>query len=208
MTHEEQEKLRTTIPTVSTILSTGEIVELVYDARSGRTQLAVGHDGEHEIVDAVPIDSNSKLVPYSADNNLIKHQVLLLPDNVGPFESVSQLIAEIDEYMYRYVDLSENFRKVAAYYVLLSWVYDGFNELPYLRLRGDFGSGKSRALTVIGSLCYKAFFASGASTVSPIFHLLDAFGGTLVVDEADFRFSDEKAELVKILNNGNVRGFP
>lgn len=30
----------------------------------------------------------------------------------------------------------------------------------------------------------------------------------MVLDEADFRFSDEKAELVKILNNGNVKGFP
>ena len=32
--------------------------------------------------------------------------------------------------------------------------------------------------------------------------------GSLIVDEGDFRFSDEKAELVKILNNGNGRGFP
>jgi hypothetical protein len=30
----------------------------------------------------------------------------------------------------------------------------------------------------------------------------------LIVDEGDFRFSDEKAEVVKILNNGNARGFP
>jgi hypothetical protein len=28
------------------------------------------------------------------------------------------------------------------------------------------------------------------------------------MDESDFRFSDEKAEIVKILNNGNVKGFP
>jgi hypothetical protein len=61
---------------------------------------------------------------------------------------------------------------------------------------------------VIGSICYKPFFASGASTVSPIFHTLDAFRGTLIFDEADFRFSDERAEIVKILNNGNVRGLP
>jgi hypothetical protein len=54
----------------------------------------------------------------------------------------------------------------------------------------------------------KGFFASGASTVSPIFHTLNAFRGTLIFDEADFRFSDEKAEIVKILNNGNVRGLP
>ena len=80
--------------------------------------------------------------------------------------------------------------------------------MPYLRLRGDYGSGKTRALLTIGSICYKGFFASGASTVSPIFHTLDAFQGTLIFDEADFRFSDEKAEIVKILNNGNVRGMP
>src|SRR2546428_142918 len=59
-----------------------------------------------------------------------------------------------------------------------------------------------------GALCYKPIFASGASTVSPLFRILDSMRGTLIVDEGDFRFSDEKAELVKILNNGNGRGFP
>src|SRR5207245_10022378 len=43
---------------------------------------------------------------------------------------------------------------------------------------------------------------------SRIFPPLYACWGTLSVDEADFRFSDEKAEIVKILNNGNVRGLP
>ena len=90
----------------------------------------------------------------------------------------------------------------------LTWVYDAFNEVPYLRLRGDYGTGKTRGLIAIGSLCYKAFFASGASTTSPIFHTLDAFGGTLLLDEADFRFSDATAQLVKIFNNGTVRGLP
>src|SRR5262249_48376723 len=112
------------------------------------------------------------------------------------------------KHVQHYVSLSASFLQIAATYVLLTWVYDAFNELPYLRFRGDYGSGKSRALTVFGSIAYKGFFASGASTVSPIFHTLDTFAGTLVLDEADFRFTDEKAELVKILNNGNARGFP
>ena len=106
------------------------------------------------------------------------------------------------------MDVSPLFEKIASYYILFSWVYDGFNELPYLRVRGDPGSGKTRFLLTIGSLCYKPIFASGASTVSPIFRILDSFHGTLIVDEGDFRFSDEKAEVVKILNNGNVKGFP
>ena len=97
---------------------------------------------------------------------------------------------------------------IAAHYVLLTWVHDAFNELPYLRFQGAYGTGKTRALLAIGSLCYKAFFASGASTVSPIFHVLEAFGATLVLDEADLRFSDATADLTKILNNGSTKGLP
>lgn len=154
------------------------------------------------------VPEEGKLVPYSATNNLIKHEVVLLAEHPEPFGSVSELISDIQAYLYRYIDLGDSFRTLVCYYVLLTWVYDAFNELPYLRLRGDYGSGKTRALFVIGSLCNKAFFASGASTMSPLFHTLDTFRGTLLFDEADFRFSDEKAELVKIFNNGNVRGFP
>jgi len=32
--------------------------------------------------------------------------------------------------------------------------------------------------------------------------------GTLILDEADFRFSDTKSEIIKILNNGFSKGFP
>ena len=133
---------------------------------------------------------------------------MVLPSAVEPYGSVNDLITDIRTYLARYLDLSPAFTILAPYYIRLSWVYDAFQEVPYIRFRGDLGSGKTRALLVIGSLCYKGFFASGASTVSPIFHTLDAFRGTLILDEADFRFSDEQSELVKILNNGNVRGFP
>ncbi len=196
------------LPIVSRRLPTGELVELVYDSESKRTQFAVGKGEDVHLVDRYEAPEGQLLVPYSPQNNLIRHEVLLLASRPEPFGCVSDLVSRIEAYLTRYVDLSEGFQALAAYYILLTWVYDAFNEVPYLRFRGDFGSGKSRALFVVGSLCSKAFFASGASTVSPIFHTLDTFRGTLLFDEADFRFSDEKAELVKILNNGNVRGFP
>jgi len=198
---------RARIPTVSRILDDGQIIELVYLDDQRKTALAV-FDGQNvRLLDTV-LYGASELSPVPATNNLIKHGALLLPGKPQPYGSVAELIESIREYVHRYVDLSERFQRIASYYVLLTWVYDAFNELPYLRLRGDFGSGKTRALIVIGSLCYKTFFASGASTVSPIFHTLDTFRGTLIFDEADFRFSDERAELVKIFNNGNAKGFP
>lgn len=196
------------IPAVSRRLPGGALLELIYQIDTRRTAFAVFHGGQVSVESSLEVDAGERLVPIPATNNLIKHGALLLPDKPEPYGSTDELIGAIQEYLYRYVDLSERFQRIASYYILLTWVYDAFNELPYLRLRGDFGSGKTRALIVIGSLCYKAFFASGASTVSPIFHTLDTFRGTLIFDEADFRFSDEKSELVKIFNNGNAKGFP
>lgn len=204
----ETEKSSRTLPVAWKRLPDGGIAELVFNAKRNTTSFSVYRNGLVVEQDAIELDDGTKLVPISSENNLIKHRCILLPEYADNYESVTELLASIGGYLYKYVDLSHSFRKIAACYVLLTWVYDAFNELPYLRLRGDFGSGKTRALTVIGSMCYRPFFASGASTVSPIFHTLDSFGGTMVFDEADFRFSDEKSELVKIFNNGNVKGFP
>lgn len=58
-----------------------------------------------------------------------------------------------------------------------SLLYD-FNEWSYLRFMGDGGSDKTRFLLTTGSLCYKPKYPSGASTVSPLFRVLDMLKGT------------------------------
>ncbi len=192
---------------VSLVQDNGELVETVLDPDTGQTALLVAQGNDVAIVPFLDQDG-AQCVPVRGANNLLKHRAVLLPSGTAEFDGTDALCADISAYIQRYVSLPERALQLAVAYVLLSWVYDAFNEVPYLRFRGDYGTGKTRALLVIGSITYKPFFASGASTVSPIFHTLDLFRGTLVFDEADFRFSDEKAELVKILNNGNVDGFP
>src|SRR5258708_7042576 len=192
---------------ISEIEENGTIVETILRPQKNDTAFVIARSDNVEIKPAWDV-RGTEYVPIRAINNLLKHGALLLPSDVASYGNTEGLAAEIEAYIRRYVSLSKQAIGLAAVYVLLSWAYDSFNEVPYLRFRGDYGTGKTRALMVIGSLCYKAFFASGASTVSPIFHTLDTFKGTLIFDEADFRFSDEKAELVKILNNGNVKGFP
>src|ERR1700722_3755950 len=196
------------IPTVSAILEDGTIVELVYQAATRRTLFALYSAGRWTLQPHVDVDKKVRLIPFSPNNNLIKNEAVLLPSKPRGYGNEKELLSLVQEFIHRYVDFNPTFEKIATYYVVLSWLYDAFNDLPYLRLRGDYGTGKTRALLVIGSICCKPFFASGASTISPIFHTLDAFRGTLIFDEADFRFSDERAEIVKILNNGNVRGLP
>lgn len=196
-------------PTVSYTSPDGLLAETLVTPGATEACFAIREPGAPpRIATHLDLPNGERLVPYSATNNLIATGCVLLPSALEPFEDKAALIADIRAFMRRYVDLSEAFEAIAAHYVLLSWVHDAFQELGYLRFRGDYGTGKTRALLVVGSLCYKPFFASGASTVSPIFHVLEAFNPTLVLDEADFKFSDATADLAKILNNGTVAGLP
>ena len=192
---------------VSATLPDGALAEMLYRPEERRTLFCVSDGGQVRYENELAVNGR-RLVPYSPHNNLLANEVVLFPSEPAEFGSERELVAAIRAFIHRYVDVSPLFEQIASYYVLFSWVYDAFNELPYLRLRGDMGTGKTRFLLIAGSLCYKPIFASGASTVSPLFRILDEMRGTLIVDEGDFRFSDEKAEIVKILNNGNARGFP
>ncbi len=183
------------------------LIEMIYDPIEKATTLAIYKDGEVKYEQSILVDGK-KLVPYSPYNNLIQHKVVLFPSEAKDYKSESELTKEIKDFIYRHVDLSPFFQKLTPYYVLFSWVYDCFNEVPYLRFIGDTGSGKTRAIETIGSICYKPIFATGGASVSPIFRILDLFKGTLLIDEADYRFSDEKAEIIKILNCGNTPTFP
>jgi hypothetical protein len=186
----------------------GTLIEMVYRPETAETIFAIYKDGQVTYASQFSHRDNEAFVPYSASNNLIRNRIVLFASEAIAYESEDALINEIRSFIHRYVDVSPLFETVAVYYVLLSWIYEDFNELPYLRIRGDFGSGKTRFLLIAGSLMFRPIFASGASTISPIFRILDSFRGTLLIDEGDFRMSDEKAELIKILNNGNARGFP
>lgn len=196
-------------PVMSHIASDGSVIETLYDRAEASTAFAVGRpDGSIEIAPHIDLPNGERLVPYSGSNNLLTTGCVLLPSEVGEVGDKGDVLQAISDYLARYVELSPAFAEIVPYYVLLTWVYDAFSELGYLRFRGDYGCGKTRALLTVGSICYKPFFASGASTISPIFHILDGVRGVLVLDEADFRFSDMTGELTKVLNNGTTDGLP
>jgi hypothetical protein len=204
----KEEKKPQTIPTASAVLPSGELVEMVYDPGERRTRFVSGTGDAWDYEESVSLSPTEHLVPYSPGNNLVKHGVVLFPSEPAEYGDEASLVSRIRDFIRRYLDVSEDFETVAMYYVLFTWIYDAFHEVPYIRVRGGYGSGKTRFLLTVGALCRFPIFASAASTVSPLFRLLDAFRGTLVLDEGDFRASDEKAEVVKLLNNGNAKGFP
>lgn len=132
--------------------------------------------------------------------------VVQFPEKAEVYGDTSLLKNEIKSIIQDYVDLDEQHTEYAAWYVLGSWVYDRLNTISYLRFLGDTGTGKSRALDVVGELCYKPLMMAGAVTPAPMYREIRRFRGTLILEEADFKDTTEKNEVVTILNCGIERG--
>ncbi|MFQ6114274.1 MAG: hypothetical protein ACE5NG_09325 [bacterium] len=182
----------------------GVIYEQVYD-KEGGCRFARWDGEKVEYVEKI-VDGEITYVPIFDDS--IKEGAILLPKKAEAYDSLEKLSASIKRHIHTYLDVSEDYETFATYYILLSWVYDKLNTLPYLRFLGDTGCGKSRALDVIGRLCYKPCIVSGCITPAPIYRMIKRWGGTIILDEADFKDSSEKAEVITILNCGFERCRP
>lgn len=191
------------------IFTTDALYEMVFDRDANKTSFTkINRDGTIEyLLEEVEIDGR-KYKPLPPTYNLVDKDVILFPSVATEYQSEEEVLKEIQTFIHKYLDISEVFEQIATYYVLFTWMFDKFNEVPYLRAIGDFGSGKSRFIQAIGILCYKPVFTGGATTPSPIFRIVNEVHGTLIIDEADFKFSDMTSEIVKILNTGYQRGMP
>lgn len=207
MNNENAEKMKPILKT--SIITPDALYEMVYDRREYKTSfLKINKDGVIEkSLNQIELEGRT-YEPLPPSYNLVEKGVILFPSEASEYENEEKLLKEIQEFIHKYLDVSEVFEQIATYYVLFTWMFDRFNEVPYLRAIGDFGSGKSRFIQSIGVLCYKPVFTGGATTPSPIFRIINEVHGTLIIDEADFKFSDMTSEIVKILNTGYQKGMP
>lgn len=191
----------------STIITEDALYEMVYDTTLNTTSFVKA--GRNGVMDYLleEVEVNGEIYkPLPVWNALVQKKMILFPTMPFPYENEETLLKEIQVYVHKYLDVSEAFEMIATYYILFTWLYDRFNEVPYLRALGDYGTGKSRFKDVIGSICYKPVFTSGVTTLSPLFRIIDDVKGTLIIDEADFKHSDKDSDVVKLLNVGYQRG--
>ena len=159
------------------------------------------------------IDSETKIEYHPQTGEEIRKKAILLPTaaTIEPLigdDGLQKTIEEIHSFIKQYCDLPHDYIQIATYYVLLSYFYQQVDQIPYLSFLGDTGTGKSRCKQVIGSLCYLPILASGGAKPAAIYRIIDKWGGTLLMDEADFGKSDEGAEMIKILNCGFEKHSP
>jgi len=150
-----------------------------------------------------------KYLPMRPNTLIMKRVVRLASEVVQPVSS-KELLEIIRAHNAKYFDFAgdESWEMFSAFYPMFSWIYDGFTSLPYLRMLGDSGTGKSRFLKTVGLLCYRPVYTTAGSSAAALFRTLDIFRGTLVLDEGDFKDSSEASMIGKILNGGYERDVP
>lgn len=189
----------------ATVLTDEYLAEIVTSGRDSSFVVKDLKSGEITMSDSL---EDGRIIPFYPAHGFL--QVTKLSSAIEDFGTDAELITDIRSFIRKWVDLSEIYEKLCTYYVLLSWCYDEFREIPYLRVLADLGSGKSRlGIDVLGSICYKSIPTMAVSSMSAIFRTLDAMGGTLILDEADLGDESEKtSEIVQLLNSGYKKGVP
>jgi hypothetical protein len=153
-------------------------------------------------------DKSKQLSYVPLNDGSVESDSILLPSDALDYGDEEILEEEIKEFISKWLDVSDEYREKAAWYVMLTWVTDNLNTVPYLRPIGDYGTGKTRFEDTVGGLCYKAMFFGGAANVAPMYRMMNLWKGTLVLDEFNLDRSDAKSDIIQILNNGYQRGKP
>lgn len=180
------------------------IYEQIKDTTGNRFLRFTCSDNSLEYCDCVPGEKPL----YPIDDEEVQGGHIKLPSKIEEYGTEKELIQEIETHVYKYLDVPADYLHYAVLNIMKSWVYERYRSLNYLRVQGEPGTGKSRFLDVIGGLHYKPIATSGAATVAPIFRLINKWGCTLIMDEADLKQSDETNDLIKIINQGFEKDRP
>lgn len=189
----------------------GHLFEMVYQPRhenGPRTLLAVRYpDGKKGLTPVLETD-NYRITATDPFDTMLQKNVMRLASEFKDYGDEVRLQQRIQNFIHEYVDVPKEIEVLASYYVMLSWLFDLFYVLPYLRARGMSDSGKSRFISVVGNLCFRACFVTGSTTPSPVFRKIQEWNGlTLVMDEADLPHSETSAEWVQMFNVGYKKEF-
>lgn len=176
---------------IDTIMTSDKQTHFIVFDRKSKT---ITYENELEI-------GTKTYIPISPYSPFLKSWSILLPTTVIKYWTKQELLKDISDYIYKYVDVPKEYIIISSYYVLLTYIYDNFSEIPYLRVIWDYGSGKSRLLKTIWSICYNPMITNWWTSLSAIFRMIEKFKWTLVIDEADMIWSDTNNDMIKLYNN-------
>jgi len=187
-----------TVETSFKVLSDGRIIEQI----RGNFAVYNPEANEHEILESVVDLDGTHYTPVS--DALFSEGGLHIADDLIEYGTEKELVAEIEKYLLKYLDLQPLFLKLTALYILFTYIFDKFLELSYINATGDAGSGKSR-FGLAMALASRRGLALISPSAASVFRIVDKFQPTLFLDEFNNADSDDAAAIIQILNAGFQR---
>jgi hypothetical protein len=187
-----------TVETSFKVLADGRIIEQI----RGGFAVYNPETNEHEILDSVADSDGATYTPVS--DALFSEGGLHIADDLTEYGTEKELIAEVEKYLLKYLDLQPLFLKLTALYILFTYIFDKFLELSYINATGDAGSGKSR-FGLAMALASRRGLALITPSAASVFRIVDKFQPTMFLDEFNNADSDDAAAIIQILNAGFQR---
>lgn len=159
------------------------------------------YSGSTEVINEYQDPDVPDLVYQPIKDELLSTGAISLPSGVEEYGNTKDLINDIKKFLDKYFEVPGFYEKLLPYLVLFYWVYEKFPFVPYLHFVGRTATGKSTAMEVLGSICYKPIDASGAVTIASIFRVASTWRGTLLLDEFTSG-GDNYHEMISFLKSG------
>ena len=121
---------------------------------------------------------------------------------------IYQLFEKLTKLFRRFIDFDDSlFYILAVIYILITYLYDIFDQVPYIQIFGLKGSGKSLLGELFEGLCFNPFNSSEISDASLYRAIDQEYGGmTMIIDEADDLGSPtRRGILLRVLRSGYRR---
>lgn len=200
VTEEDILKGRKVIYTPSVVFEDGMVCEQGFDGKQVYFIVYNPRTGEVSKEDLI-VDLDKVYKPVA--NRDVETGQVLFPSEALDFGSEEDLVGEVEEFLnYWHEQPNPIERKLDIAYVFLTYISDLIPQIPYRRVLGRFGTGKSTWLEVVGSICYRAVNLAGCDSEASLRRTFDLWKGTSLIDEADFSRSDLYSAVIKILNVG------
>jgi len=191
------------VETPGLVLSNGSILEECWDGKCAyfylKSNMPMLKDNPPERVEEkFDSENNSLLIPLVDD--ILRKGLVKLPSKPIEYESETRLYQDIKDFINKWVDLKETDAEVQALWIMQTWVHQKAPQLVINGIRAASESGKTRLAETVRHTSYRGMRTSGTLTYSSLFRTVEAWQGTILVNEADMKGSDETNRIVKWLN--------
>jgi len=117
---------------------------------------------------------------------------------------IKSLYSKIIKILKKYCDLDENYYNIIALWILGTYFHDEFPTFPYLYFNAMRGSGKTRILKLIATLCKNGELMASMSE-AVLFRTAE--NSSILIDEFESIGSKEKGALRELLNCAYKKGM-